>query len=1044
MAEPVGENGWLDLVDEASRTAGNLEQRIAVVELYKRAITIEPWSKKLWMAKCEWVWSLYTDAQSGDAGWSEEEQMFGQEVFVLETALAEWEEGYQAIKYRINDSHELWNRWIAIELGLLSTAPERKSIVRTIFSERLQIPHATWETTFQMFSNFVTKYEPPEAYEETMINGRACGQIARELYDTREIQELNLKKAASSSQEGALELAMKEYLDWEVSQAKKKTKKGVPGSPLILCIALYERALCSTALSIDPATWEDYLVYLTNVSTNTPYTMLPVQLPPVPPVLLRATKHCPWSGKLWARALLRAEFEHQPFEELEKIKNAATSTKELDRDGMDGVVEFYIAWSGYLKRMTAIAGATDEHIDVAEMGLRTALEDVEQWGRRRFSGDWKGDPSFRVERIFIQYLTQRGAHDEARAKWKSLVKTHSSSYEFWQQYYVWEMTVRIPSAPPAVATSILVQALRQQTLDWPEKIMEIYVRHCENYEDVDALLKALNTVHFISKQVAARRQREAVEAAAAYAQQQPEVVAEPPVSKDVLSPATKRKREIDTTETTEEVSSKTKVQKLDHDVNLQEQHAKRDRENTSVLVSELPEVTQTKVRQYFKEFGHINNITAKHDANGGTVALIEFQTPQEAQSALLRNGKYFGDKQITVEPGTGLTLFVTNFPPTADDDYLQKIFKDCGEIFNIRWPSLKHNAHRRFCYISFRTREAAAAATQLDGQSLGDVHKLVAKYSDPANKKERDGAMAEGREIHVNSLDQTLNEDDVKDVFSKYGEVERVRMLKTYGGQSKGSCFVVFAKKEQATAALEMDKTKLKSRVLVVELSTGKNFKQTATVLGKASSASPGPDADGDTAMSPPSVSESHPNTHAQHAPSRTDNKTITLLNIPDTINVERVRALVEPHGEIVKLTLRLDHQGAIIEYADAASAGRAALALENHEIAPGRKLRTGGMKDLFEQKDEYRTDRIQVGQGAKKASGPAFIQPNAPVRRPAPSIRGGRGGLGQKKGLDYVAASAPKADATVDTAGSSADTGEKKAKSNADFKAMFVSGGKE
>jgi hypothetical protein len=57
--------------------------------------------------------------------------------------------------------------------------------------------------------------------------------------------------------------------------------------------------------------------------------------------------------------------------------------------------------------------------------------------------EWKGDPTFRVERIFIQYLTQKGSFEDARVIWRKLVKTHGDSYEFWQQYYLWEMTVRV-------------------------------------------------------------------------------------------------------------------------------------------------------------------------------------------------------------------------------------------------------------------------------------------------------------------------------------------------------------------------------------------------------------------------------------------------------------------------------------------------------------------------------------------------------------------------------------------------------------------------
>jgi RNA recognition motif-containing protein len=1045
MADPVGEDAWLGLVDEASRTAGYLEQRIRVVELYKQAIAAEPWSNKIWMAYCEWFWSLHTDCLNGDAGWPEDEQLLGQELFSLEVALDVWRQGAQATQYRLNDSHELWNRWISIELGQLSTAPTPENIdrVRNIFLDRLQIPHAAWDETSQMFSTFVTKYDEA-AWESTMVQTTKLAKTAKDLYGHRETHELKLQRAVESGDSEAVKSEMRNYLDWEVEQAGKRGKKGVVStSPLVLCVALYERALASTPLGLDPTTWEDYIVFLSTTKSDTPQPQFPLVLS----VVQRAVSHCPWSGALWARYILCAEAEQLPFEDMERIKHAATNTRDLDRDGMGGVVEFYIAWSGYLKRRTMVPGATDEDIDIAEMGLPTALESVQEWGQRwHGKADWKGDPLFRIERVFIQYLTQRGSFEEARGYWRRLVATHADSYEFWQQYYLWEMTVIPPNSPPSLATRVLIEAVNKKTLDWPEKMMEIYIRHCNNYEEVDALLKAMSHVHRLSKILAKRREAEAAEAAAIYAQQQPQVVADSAIDTESPSGASKRKRESESEEAGG--GAKKKVKSAAEQEALREQHLKRDRENTTILVSNLPpEVTQTKVRQYFKEYGHMNSITLKTEADKqSSTALIEFRSHDDVLSALLRDGKYFNDKegpkQIRVEPGTGLTLYVTNYPPTADDNYLRKLFKDCGEIFSVRWPSLKHNTHRRFCYISFRTAAGAAAATQLDGQALGGVYKLVAKYSDPANKKDREGAMAEGREIHITGIDSTLTEDDLKEVFSKYGTIERARLLKTMAYESKGAAFISFAKKEEATAALEMDKTKLKSRVLAVEMSTGKNFKPTATSMGKGSSMSPAPDGDADSVMSQSPAPEGHTNSYAQHAPSRTEitNRTITLMNIPDTVNDARVRMIAEPFGDIVKLVLRLDHQGAIIEYADAASAGRAALGLENIEIVPGRKLRTGGMKDLFAQKDEIRTDKIQVGQGKKAPA--AFMLPNAPVRRPALGGRG-KGHLGQKTGLGYSAqksgaTSAPSAAGEVNGNGDE----NKKPKTNADFKAMFVSGG--
>ncbi|KAH8820961.1 hypothetical protein F5884DRAFT_850209 [Xylogone sp. PMI_703] len=1056
MKDPVGEDGWLALVDEASRTASDLEQRIGVVELYKRAIAAEPWSNKLWLAYCEWVWSLYTDCQTADAGWPEEEQKLGQELFSLEMALDVWQQGAQATSFRLNDSHELWNRWVSIELERLANSPTRDSIehVRNLFFARLQVPHAMWDETSQMFSAFITKYDEP-SYESTMVRVTQLAKEAKDLYGEREDYETKLERARETGDIEAQKSIMKEYLEWEVTQSRRKPKRGAPSGPLILAIALYERALASTGLGLEASIWADYIAFLSTTLQRNPRA----QIPSIISVVQRAVGHCPWSGYLWARYIISAEAESQTFSTIEQIKHAATSAGVLDRDGMSSVVEVYVAWCGYLRRRTMTKDATDEDVDIADVGLPAALESVEHWGQRLYGkDDYKGDPAFRIERIAIQHFTEQGSIGQAREYWKRLIKTHGDSYEFWYQYYIWEMTVRKPPTGSSVATEVLVQALDRR-LDWPEKIMEVYIRHCNLYEDVHSLGRALDNVHIESKAVARRREREAAEAATLYAQQQAgteedqaQYVAGTP------SGMSKRKRS-ETDNAAGGLAKKVKNGLVEPDSELQrEQQLKRDRENTSIMVKNLaPEVTQTKLKQYFKEYGHINSLTIQTEKdNESSTAFIEFRSTEDVQSALLRDGKYMGDRQISVKPAAGLTIYVTNYPPASDETYIRKLFKECGEIFSIRWPSLKYNTHRRFCYVTFRTAEAAAAATRLDGTKLENKYQLVAKYSDPTRKKPREGAAEEAREVHVTGLDLTATEDDVCQIFSKYGKVESVRLLRNVGGRSKGAAFVDFETKEQATAALELDKTKFRNQLLKVELSSSVNFKPSATTIArKGSSESPAPEVNGNAAKSP--LPDQQANSHSSNAPSREEiaKRTITLMNIPDTVNDARVRAIVEPHGSLVKLTLRHDHQGAIVEYADVTAAGRASLALEGYEIVPGRRLRVGGLKDLFEEKDEKRTDRIQ-----SKRSLANFIQPPAPVRRPVGP--GGRGGLGQKRGLGFAGnsastattASSSSATATATTAAATTKPGgasgtnnfgngaerEKLApKSNADFKAMFL-----
>ncbi|KAG9248125.1 hypothetical protein BJ878DRAFT_489617 [Calycina marina] len=1031
MADPVGEAAWLAFMEEASKTASDITQKIELMEGYKRAVEAEPWSMKLWLKYSEWFWSLHVGCENGNSGLSKDDQDMGLQMFGIETALDIWEQAATSTRYRLNDSHEIWNRWISIRLEELSKSKQESDTktappveverVRQLFLDRLQLPQAQWEEASQSYSTFLSEYDE-EGYEASMIEVTKLAAQAKKLYDMREIHELQLKNATASGDAENEKVVLLDYLDWELKQVRMKPKKGQEASPMILCIALFERALCSYTLGTEAAVWSDYVVAL-GQDPDTPHSV-------ILPVVQRATSHCPSSGTLWARYITTAEAEGAPHEEIENIKNAAASA-DLDKEGITSVFEVFVAWSAYLLRTASSIGASDESHELVILELKGALKSVNDWGKRLHGKEFKGDPLFRIERLLIQYLTQTESLDDARKEWKKLAKIHADSYEFWHQYYMWEMTIREPDAPPSLATNVLLDSIRRRTLDWPEKMMEIYIRHCTLYEDANNVVSALDTVHIHSKLTATRREREAAQAALLYAHQAPasveSAVEEIPASE---SPSgLKRKRET-TSEDVVDGNANKKVKSIesvpDKDT-YKEQQQKRDRENTTVMVTGLPaEATQTKVRQYFKEYGHINSIVVRTEADkASSTALIELRSNEDVQTALIRDGKFFGEHQISVVAATGFTLYVTNYPPQADEVYIRKLFKKCGEVFSIRWPSLKFNPHRRFCYVTFRSYEEASQATGMDGEVLPGGYKLLAKYSDPGRKKDREGAQAEGRELHVTSLDNTLTVDDVKAVFSKYGTVDGVRLLKTDAGVSKGAGFVVFKNKEDALAALALHETKLKAKIMNVEASKGTNFKHTATAKG--TSASPAPDANGDTAMVPvPSLTGD--NRYAQK-------RTITLLNIPDTINDARIRVLAEKFGTIVKVILHLKHQGAILEYEDEQSAGRAALGLANHEIAEGRKLRTGNLKDLFGEKEEIKTDRIHIGGGGKQTPAPnTFMQSSAPIRRPGPGVKGG---LGQKKrGLGFAAASKPSS--------SSAGDGKKAAKSNADFKAMFAKGGTE
>jgi len=1125
MASPVGEDDWVGYVDRQLHAAVDLETRAQVVETFSQAVAAEPGSLKVWMAYCEYFWSLYSDCQPGsDAGWPAEEQMIGRETFTLDAALSLWQQGYEAVQYRLSDSHELWNRWVSLEMELLSRTATDAGIRRItqLFRNRLGVPHATWDATAQMFSHFLSEYNP-QAYESEMQQATHNSKEAKRLYALRNPFETQLNAAIKSGDseqvKAQVKTVMTEYLEWEIRQTKLKKD---PVTNFRICLGLFARALTGM-LAKDGDTWKNYVVMISTCHSDVKAgrSKIPANLVPnMLDVLQSAVHHVPWCGPIWARYILSAEEAGLSFTDIERIKHAATNSDQLDHGGMEGVLEMYSAWCGYLKRTAMNPNATEEAVDLAEVGLPTALEDVKHWGERRnakHGPEYQGDHTFRLEKILIQFLTEKKEDiDGARAVWESLSDKdiHATSYDFWLNWFLWEMVVfgseknktRSPTPVtlaqglrvPSYATRVFHKALKVRDMDWPERILDVYLKHCNDYELAETLREAQDTVYKTKKGIAKRRDRENAQRYAqqqaeyaaqvqlqAQVQAQDEVMADAPGADAPDTDATpngdsgKRKREPTPSKDDDLASKRTRNEA----VNGTETETKRDRENTSVFVRNLPiDVTLTQVRQFFRGYGHINNVDLKREPGSPSVAHVEFSTPEDRKTALIRDGKKIrdGEEPVQVTPATDCTLFVTNYPPEFTEQDIRDLFKACGEIHSVRFPSLIANAARRFCYVTFRDRTFAEAGTKLDGKFLqGGNYKLLAKYSDPPKRGARHGPMAEGRELHVVNLPRMWSETDISGAFAKAGKVISVRLLRSNQGLSRGSAFVVMETKEEAQKAEQLlDGAKFGDRMIKVEPSKAPGQRTSVTSHAIDNEGSPksmdSPAGTGSgTAGSPPPASSA-----GDHSESESDvaRRTVAFIGVPDTMNDAQLRRLLAPIAPIDKLILHPKHRGAILRMKDAGAAGKAALFVNGLEIpgSGGRKLQTTSTDNLFNQTSEIRIDRIdqpaqhgETPSEKKKAPTAAELMPPPPrILKPATNVgRPGRPPLGRggaRKGLGFTGAihkkviptpngssdgptSTANGVAGVPSSGTNGDvTAPSGGKSNEDFKKMFLKGGSD
>ncbi|KAF2458462.1 hypothetical protein BDY21DRAFT_204265 [Lineolata rhizophorae] len=1105
----VGEEQWLKWVDDESAAAANTTERVGVMELFGRAIADEPTSVPLWKAYgtfMEGMWAAANGlsevspaAVKAAEKWSEEDMLIAKEVFTQEQAMGIWEHAAGATQWRINDSHEVWNHYVGLLVDDARRMPARErdakvQHIKAMFHNRLMQPHAEWGATSSLFSTFLSEFDNA-SWEETMKLVTQRAEQAKQAYSLRDTHEFRIARAQSAGDRDAEWAAYKEYLEWELKLF------GV--FSFNLANAVFERA--TIRFPTDSNLWLEYIEFLIQKPQKSSAPDAPILQ-----VLERATRHCPWSGDLWSHRLLALESEGKDFVEIEGMKHKATETGLLDVGGMEELTKFYIAWCGFLRRRALEEGAEEDDLDIAEVGIRSALEHVRALGEKRYGKDYTGDPQYRLERIHIKFFMQSGKPEEARRIYEGLIPHQHDSYDFWYRRYIFEMVVfsndqlRRANAhddamaeaeqrgTPARATAVLRQALEYvNTMNWPEQLVQMFLNHCEQHETVQGLRLGMIEARRAGAQVLKRREKEASEAAAAAAAQQAQYPqpADAAVAEDVGAemeePLTngKRKRDSEATDLTGNTPKKSKAedQKATGGVpgSAEESHStsaqvKRNRENSTIIVRNIPEdATETRVRQFFRDCGKVVSLKLLPDEHpdadtlpGSQVATIEFESHEDALFAQARDGRSFdGKSNIHVSIGTNTTLWVTNYPPTADENYIRKLFAPYGDIISIRFPSLAYNTHRRFCYVQFLTTQSARAAeAALDGADV-DGFKLVAKISNPGKKQERHGATAEGREIYVGNLHWDATGKELRDLFSRFGDIERVNVPRNLKGRGKGAGFVAFARRIDAEhAAGEMDGETFMGRRLSVKVAAtqaGKAGPKGAKAVVIRPSVEPedgggGSELNGggrrgstvsDAASTPAPAAAGSDAAETR----RPQERTIALLDVPDTVNDARIRAAVEALlGEaeaaagLRKIVMRPDRGGVLVEFERVADAGRVAMKAEaeggvDFGVEGGRKARVGRPEELMKEgRREVRSDKLGGGPGKKEkaekergaeAARKGSFAP-APVSRPrqaAPRGRPGRGGLGLKRGFG--------------ASGGASGSGAGPAKSNADFRAMFLKG---
>lgn len=313
--------------------------------------------------------------------------------------------------------------------------------------------------------------------------------------------------------------------------------------------------------------------------------------------------------------------------------------------------------------------------------------------------------------------------------------------------------------------------------------------------------------------------------------------------------------------------------------------------------------------------------------------------------------------------------------------------------------------------------------------------------------------------MFVGQLSWFASEAELREVFNECGSVERVRIPRNVAGKSKGHAFVTFTAPEEAEAAVsKLQGREIRGRVITLEVAKpnagGPKRVATTVVADRGRSHTPGANGDhhmNGNAASPAAshASEGVTGTSTATGENRKE-RTLFIVNIPDTVNDTRIRAFLEQYGTLKKLILRPDHQGAIAEFATVADAGRAEMKIPDanfdFEEGSGRFVKVVEEAEFFRTKGDVRTDKLSKAPKATNGSAASSKLMAAPrISRPG-QTGGRRGGLGIKRGGAGLGGPRAASDGHGGQAGASLKEpagDEKQQKSNDDFRAMLAGGKK-
>ncbi|XP_018423218.1 PREDICTED: polyadenylate-binding protein 4 isoform X1 [Nanorana parkeri] len=238
----------------------------------------------------------------------------------------------------------------------------------------------------------------------------------------------------------------------------------------------------------------------------------------------------------------------------------------------------------------------------------------------------------------------------------------------------------------------------------------------------------------------------------------------------------------------------------------------------SLYVGDLhPDVTEAMLYEKFSPAGPVLSIRVCRDMitrRSLGYAYVNFQQPADAERALdTMNFDVIKGKPIRImwsqrdpslrKSGVG-NVFIKNLDKSIDNKALYDTFSAFGNILSCK-VVCDENGSKGYAFVHFETQDAADRAIEkMNGMLLNDRKVFVGRFKCRREREAELGAKAkEFTNVYIKNFGEDMDDERLKETFSKYGKTLSVKVMTDPSGKSKGFGFVSFEKHEDANKAVD-------------------------------------------------------------------------------------------------------------------------------------------------------------------------------------------------------------------------------------------------